>query len=162
MKARADGCLGGPTGLDQAVLTAQRQAPLTETGAAAFAATVLRWATATPAPPSQDVTAEQILAEDATTAARNLSGTKDPQGYTGSVSFSDGEYYVEVFDGTSAIVSVIGRVTGTRNGAPLGEAFVYPAIRLTAQNGSWRFQDISEERTLANLQRIGTPYAGGC
>lgn len=158
----ADGCLGGATELDRAVLTAQRDAPLTEAGAAAFAATALRWAIATPAPPFQAVTAKQVLAQDATSAARALSGTVESKGWTGTMDVEDGKYYVEAFDGRSAVVSVVGRLTGTRDGAALEAAFLFPSVRVVAQNGTWRLQDRTGERTLADLQRIGQRYAGGC
>lgn len=158
----ADGCLGGATELDRAVLTAQRDAPLTAAGAAAFAATFLRWATATPAPPFQDVTAEQVLTDGATSAARALSGTRDPAGSTFTTSFAEGEYYIEAFDETRAIVSLLGTASGTSQGVPQGEALVAGTITLDAVNGTWRLQDLSEGRSLADLQRIGTPYSGGC
>lgn len=159
---QASGCLGGPAELDAAVLTAQEQAPLTPEGAAAFAATVFRWGTGSPAAPFQAETAERVLSPDATDAARAISGTQDTEGTTSSTSFEDGRYYVESHSNTRAIVSVLGTASGTIDGVPTGEAQVWGALRLEAINGSWRLQDITETRSAEDLERVGTPYVGGC
>lgn len=159
---RADGCLGGPTELDQAVVTAQAQAPLTQEGAASFAATAIRWAMVVPAPPFQAQTSQRILAKDATAAARNLSGTKPADDTTLTPSTAEARYYVESYDTTKAIVSVTAQITGTRAGAPQGQADVAGSLTLVAINGTWHLQDITESRSVADLQRIGTVYAGGC
>ncbi|NNH22868.1 hypothetical protein [Pseudokineococcus marinus] len=159
---QASGCLGGPAELDAAVLAAQEQAPLTAEGAASFAATVFRWATGSPAAPFQADTAEQVLSSDATDAAQAISGTQDAAGTTSSTSFADGRYYVESYDGTSAIVSVLGTGSGTVNGAAVAEAQVWGSLRLEAVNGTWRLQDVTDGRSVEDLERIGTPYVGGC
>jgi hypothetical protein len=160
----ADGCLGGATDLDRAVLTAQQQAPLTPEGAAAFTATLVRWASAVPAPPYQQVTAQQVFSVDATSAAqRFLSSTATvPEASTGRVDFRDGRYYVEAFDGDTAIVSYAAGAEATQNGAPAGTGYLSGAVTLEAQNGTWHFRDLSAARTLEDVQRIGTLYAGGC
>jgi hypothetical protein len=161
----ADGCLGGATDLDRAVLTAQQQAPLTPEGAAAFTATLVRWASAVPASPYQQVTAQQVFSVHATSAAKKfLSSTATvPEASTGRVDFGDGgKYYVEAFDGDTAIVSYVATLSATQHGAPLGEAYVSGAVTLEAQNGTWHFRDQSLARNLEDVQRIGTPYAAGC
>lgn len=159
---QASGCLGGRAELDAAVLAAQEQAPLTAEGAAAFSATVFRWALGAPAAPFQAQTAEQVFSPDATDAARAISGTRDAEGTTFSMSFEDGRYYVESYDSRSAIVSVLGTGTGTEEGVPLGEAQLWGALHLESINGSWRVRDITETRTAEDLERIGTPFVGGC
>jgi len=160
----AGGCLGGATDLNRAVLTAQQQAPLTPEGAAAFTATLVRWASAIPPAPYQEITAEQLLSKDATEAAKRFrtSAHELPEGATASVDFTDGRYYVEAFDGNTAIVSYIGTLTATQNGASVGEAHVSGAVTLESQNGTWHLHDSSQERSLQDVQRIGTPYTGGC
>lgn len=159
----ADGCLGGATELDRAVLTAQRDAPLTPAGAASFTATLVRWATATPPPPYQAQTARQVLAGDATPAATRFpSGSHALPGAVGSIDFADGRYYVEAFDGRSAIVSYVGTGTATQDGVPQGSGYLAGATHLVAQNGTWHLADISAERDLTDLLRVGSPYAGGC
>lgn len=161
--APADGCLGGQGELDQAVLAAQQDAPLTETGAAAFAATVIRWAFNGPPPPYQQVTAEQVLTGDATSAAKSsLSSSKDLEGSSGSFDFSQGRYYVEAYDGRSAIVSYLAGSDVSQNGVLQGSVIVSGAVHLEAINGVWRYSDLSDERSLDDLQRIGIPYVGGC
>jgi len=159
----ADGCLGGVAELDRAVLTAQRQAPLTPAGAASFTATVIRWAFAGPPPPYQQVTAKQVLTDNASSAARrSLSSTKDLAGSTGGVDFTDGKYYVESFDGDSAIVSYVGGANPTLNGVPQGAVLLSGAVHLEAVNGTWHYRDLTSERSIEDLQRIGVPYSGGC
>lgn len=158
----ADGCLGGVTDLDQAILDAQRRAPLTAEGAAEFTATLLRWAFQTPAPPRQAAIAPQILAGDATDKARRLSGTIDPEGTTSSFDFSDGRYYVESFDGSTAVVSYRASAQGTKDGQDVGPAIVGGGVHLRAVDGVWRYQDLTFTREIAEMERIGTRYAGGC
>lgn len=159
----ADGCVGGVSDLDRAVLTAQRQAPLTGAGAAAFTATLMRWAYSAPAAPFQKVTARQVLTADASRAARkSLSSTTDPEGSTLTVDFANGRYYVEAFDGTSAIVSWAATGHVTTSATPQGDALIGGSVHLKSINGVWRYEDQTLERQLDDLQRIGTPYSGGC
>lgn len=159
----ADGCLGGVTQLDRAVLSAQRDASLTPVGAASFTATLIRWALAAPPPPYQDETAREVFADGATPAARrSLSSSKDLGTSTGAVDFSTGRYYVEAFDGRSAIVSYVASANGTLNGAPLEQAIIGGAVHLQAVNGTWHYVDLTSERSIEDLQRIATPYSGGC
>jgi hypothetical protein len=156
----ANGCLGGTSDLDNAVLEAQRTAPLTEVGAAEFAATMYRWAATYPAPSQQALTANTILAPGATDAARHLlTASLPPQGDALSLSFAESRYHVEVFDGTSAVVSLIATATinpGSQTGLLGG------SIHLQAINGSWRFLNIDAARQIDSLLQIGTPYVGGC
>lgn len=159
----ADGCLGGPTELDRAVLTAQRDAPLTTVGAASFTATLMRWVYAAPPPPYQKVTARQVFTDDVTAAARrSLTSSKDLGGSAGTLDFTNGRYYVESFTGTSAIVSWLGGASPTLNGVPQGSVDLGGTVHLRSVNGAWRYADLTSERSVEDLQRIGTPYSGGC
>lgn len=159
----ADGCLGGASDLDRAVLTAQQQAPLSAVGAAAFTATVIRWASATPAPPFQAATARQALSRGATTKVRDsLSGQRAASGATATVDFAEGKYYVENFDGVTAIVSYLGNGVATQDGLSLGSGYLAGTVYLDSENGTWHLRDVTAERSLADLQRIGVPYAAGC
>ncbi|PPK98184.1 hypothetical protein CLV92_102337 [Kineococcus xinjiangensis] len=156
------GCLGGEVDLDTAVLTAQREAPPTPAGAAAFAATVLRWATATPAPPQQAATAGAVLTPDATAAARNLSGVHEPGSATLTTSVAEGRWYLEAFTPEEAVVSVVGRARGTRDGEPAGEAWVAGSLVLRQLEGTWRLHDITGARPVEEIMDIGRPFPGGC
>ena len=159
----ADGCLGGVLQLDQAVLAAQHQAPLTPAGAASFTATVARWAFAGPPPADQVTTARQVLAPEATDAARrSLSSSSDLQGSGGALDFTGGKYYVESFDGGSASVSYLASSNPTLNGVPQGQVALAGTAHLVAVNGAWRYRDLTTGRSIADLQRIGVPYSGGC
>ncbi|MFS0701775.1 hypothetical protein AB6N24_17510 [Cellulomonas sp. 179-A 4D5 NHS] len=155
-----DGCLGGRDDLDQAVLTAQREAPLTEAGAAAFTATLMRWAGASPAPARQAETAKEVLAADATAAAR-LSGDIDAQGSTLSVEFPEGRYYLESITDTEAVVSWLaeGHVT---DGAEAGDVWLGGSTHLSVVDGRWHYRDQTAMRSVDDMQQIGVPYAGGC
>jgi len=159
----ADGCLGGRADLDQAVLTAQKQAPLTPAGAAAFTATVMRWSFETPAPANQVLTAQQILAADATPAAKqSLSTSIDRQGWTASISTAAASFYIESFTGSSATVSLRAGMTATQNGVAADPAIVGGTMHLEAVGGVWRYRDHTYGRPLASMDQLGTPYAGGC
>jgi hypothetical protein len=159
----ADGCLGGRTDLDQAMLTAQKQAPLTAAGAAAYAATLMRWSIETPAPAHQKATAQQILSTDATPAAlHSLSSSVDPQGWTSTVSSAAGSFYIESFDGHAAAVSVRVGLTGTQNGVAAEPANLGGTMYLESVGGLWRYRDHAYGRSLEDMDRLGTPYAGGC
>lgn len=159
----ADGCLGGATELDRAVLTAQRDAPLTPEGAAAFTATLVRWAIATPPPPYRAATVPQVLAQDATATAEEFARNDQvPAGWLLTVDFTDGQYYVESYDTQTAIVSYLGRGTGAENGVTADPVVLWGAAHLVAQNGTWHLADFSTERDMSDLRRIGTRYAGGC
>jgi hypothetical protein len=159
----ADGCLGGRTDLDQAMLTAQKQAPLTAAGAAAYAATLIRWSIDLPAPANQKATAQQILSTDATPAAlHSLSSSADPQGWTRTVSSAAGSFYIESFDGTSAAVSLRVGGTGTKDGVAVEPGILGGTMELEAVGGLWRYRDKTYGRNLDDMDRLGTPYAGGC
>lgn len=166
---RAIGCLGGPgdslargLDLDRAMLDAQLDAPLTAEGAAAFTATLYRWASALPPPADKASTARKILADDATRAARDLAGVVDPENFVVRPDLSDGQYYIESFDGKTAVVSWTGSHVATKGSQELGEAVRWGTTHLVAVDGVWRFQDQSVARSLEEIQRLGTRYNGGC
>jgi hypothetical protein len=158
----ADGCLGGIEDLDEALLTAQREAPLTSEGAAAFVATFNRWAIAAPLPADKAATAGQILAEDVTDDARQAARVFDPKGTTSRADFSNGRYYVESFAGDTAIVSWTASAVATRAGQELPVATIGGAAHLTAVDGVWRYADQSLARPLEEIRRLGRAYVGGC
>lgn len=158
----ADGCLGGVTDLDRAVLDAQRQAPITAEGAAEFTATLMRWAFLTPASPRQAEIAPQILADDATTKARELSGTIDPEGTTSALDFTEGRYYIESFNGSTAVVSYLAGLRGTKDGQTVRPALVGGGVHLRAVNDVWRYEDLTFTREIREMERLGTQYAEGC
>lgn len=157
----ADGCLGGRDDLDQAVLTAQQQAPLTEAGAAAFTATLMRWALGGPAAPEQAETATEILAADATDQTR-LSGSFGTQGWTLDVDFTEGRYYIESLSETEAVVSWLAAGEGTSDGEELDGAWLGGTTHLSVVDGLWRYRDRTAMRSINDMQQIGVPYAGGC
>jgi hypothetical protein len=158
----AQGCLGGSADLDQSVLAAQDQAPLTREGAAAFAATVIRWAMTAPPPAFQAFTAQRVLTPGANESARRLltSGI-DLQGTKTTVSFNKGRYLVESYQPTEAVVSYLAEATA-QQGTGQGKADISGSVHLVAVNGQWRFDALTGERPLEEIQRLGTPYKWGC
>lgn len=158
----ADGCLGGAIELNRAVISAQEQAPLTSEGAAAFTATLLRWATAAPAPAYKTNTATQVLAEDAAPIVRDWVAVQTPSNQTSVADFTTGRFYIESYTPTRAIVSFLATGTGTSDGAAVIPATISGAVTLTAQNGTWHVQDLRLARGVSDLLAVSSPYTGGC
>jgi hypothetical protein len=160
----ANGCLGGFTDPDQALLIAQKQAPLTPNGAAAFTATLVRWTSTTPVTPLAPAIARQVLTKDATTAAQKVqSNAQDSRaGLVSSVNFATGLYYVEASDAHTATVSYLVEGKASLNGVSQGTASVFGTVHLVAVGGTWHLRDVTLERPLENLRQVGLPYMGGC
>jgi hypothetical protein len=143
--------------------TAQKQAPLTAAGAAAFTATLVRWSIETPSPPNQKTTAQQILSTDATAAAKeSLSSSVDRRGWTATASTAAGSFYIESIGSSDAVVSYRVGLTDTQNGVAAEPAVIGGTVHLTWGQSVWRFRDQTTDRSLADMERLGTPYAGGC
>ncbi|WP_380169773.1 hypothetical protein [Jannaschia sp. R86511] len=159
--ARADGCLGGDDDLNQALLTAQEQAPISETGAAAFAATWVRWGNKLPRPEGEAALLEEVLAPGATDAARG--DTEEPEGdFTLDANFAGGRYYVESFDSDQAVVTVLSGGSGTANGATSAPVELWGTYTLTSVNGRWHVQDATAARSVEDIRSLGVLYVGGC
>lgn len=169
----ADGCLGGAgpeagvlgnPDLSQVVLAAQKAAPITAKGAAEFTAAFYRWAGESPLPPAKAATARQILAVDATPAARKYVALPATKGTTTRIDFNDGRYNVDAFDGKRAVISWAAAGHGTRDGAEPGDVNLAGTVALVAVQGVWRLQDLPASTSLAmsDFARVVTPYAGGC
>jgi hypothetical protein len=171
----ADGCLGGAgpeagalgnPDLSKIVLAAQKAAPLTEKGAAEFTAALYRWAGEAPRPSAWAAATPQILAPDATAAARKALAPVVTPGTTSRADFNAGRYHVDSFEparagvGARAVISWMAALHVTGTDSP--DAVGHGAAHLVAVGGVWRFQDQSAGRPLEELQRAGTPYAGGC
>lgn len=159
----AVGCLGGASDLDAAVIDAQEQAPRTPEGAAAFTATLVRWAYAGPPSPRQAELASRILASGASQAARDsLSSSKTvTDGSTFQVSFSSGRYYVESFTPSLAIISwsAIGYLTSTGESSTVD---IGGTMHLRFDSGRWRYFDRTGDRPLEDMASVGVRYTGGC
>ncbi len=158
----ADGCLGGAIELNRAVVSAQEQAPLTQEGAAAFTATLLRWTNVSPAPAYKADTANRLLAQDATALVRDYVAAVNPANVTTAADFSTGRFYVESYTPTRAVISFLATATGTRDGVDYTPATISGAVVLVAQNGTWHFQDLTSERAVSDLSAVSSPYTGGC
>lgn len=163
--AAADGCLGGATDLDAAVIAAQEQAPLTPQGAAEFTAALVRWAGALPPSRAQKSLGRRLLTTDSTRLAGQALNSAErtwPAGRTARLDFTQGRYYVEDFKGTEAAVTYFAGLLGTSNGQRLPDAEVAGTLHLRAVAGHWRLFDISFTRTIVDAKTLGSPYMGGC
>lgn len=169
----ADGCLGGAgpeagalgnPDLSQVVLAAQKAAPITAKGAAEFTAALLRWSKESPLPPNLAATARQILAPDATPAARAYVAIPATKGATSRIDFNAGRYNVDSFDGKRAVIAWVAIGHSTRDGVELPDVELAGTVTLTAVNGRWRLQDApaAGSSDMSDFARVVTPYAGGC
>jgi hypothetical protein len=167
-----NGCLGGKPGigpdgtyvdLDQIVLAAQKQAPLTPTGAAEFTATLTRWYGTVPEPAGFAQTLPQVLAPGTNSLSQKLLKPVDSKWSSGRYDFSTGGFYVESFDPTHAVVSWVANGYGTANGKDIPPVIFANAAHLVAVGGVWKLTDIAPvHAAVEELQRIATPYDGGC
>lgn len=170
----ANGCLGGIADLDQAVVAAQKSAPITPVGAAEFAATLERWATTAPAPLKQAELASSMLTTTASGAARaSLSNTvaTEQSGYTVGLSFAAGRYKISAYGGDTATVQWVGTGSATHNGVSEGSGQLGGTLHLDGRSGVWKLADFSgragltdadQQSFIAELMQSGTAYAGGC
>lgn len=163
--ASADGCLGGvnPT---KAITAAQKAAKLDRKGAAAFAATVVRWRSQFPADPDYAAKAKRVMSPDAGSDLLTVEdGGGGPQD-SGWAS-TDGARY-RVLDATAkdatVEISMPFHVTSAEN--PEGEEVSTAArVRLKAMKGQWRVIDmdpIERESARSSLESDGHVYAGVC
>ena len=142
---------------------AQRRAALSRVGAASFTASLMRWSFAGPPPPLQARTAVHIFTPNPTATARKfLSSSRDLKGSSGTMDFTDGRYYIESFDASSAVVSFLATGHLADHGTPQRNVLLGGTVHLQALNGQWHFADLTVGRSIQDLQRMGTPYWGGC
>ena len=161
----AVGCLGGAANLDAAVLDAQARAPRTPAGAAAFAATLVRWAGQLPPSRYQRTIAARLLTDDATKMAVEALGSAErtwPAGKTARFDFASGRYYVEEFRGNEAVITYWATVHGVENAQILPDASVSSTLHFRLSGNAWRLFDVTSTRSLAESSSIGTAYIGGC
>ncbi len=159
--AGADACLGGgtqPNELDEAVLFARDNAPLTPAGAAEFAATVWRWAGVAPASPRRAELAPLLLDADRIMQP-GWATTPDPRRQVGGMDFVGGRYYVEPGASSSEVRLT---VQGTSMADGRSEtALIYTHLR--SQGGKWRVVDTEgQPEPLAVMQASGHSFEGTC
>lgn len=163
----ANGCSAGASITNASLLESQQRSALNDVGAASFAADIFRWLGTDPTAETADdleATINRLLATDASDQVRTTFTYAVAQAREGQstddwiVSTLNAQYYVESAAPDRTVVSVTAsRVfdDGTsQNGAQ--------TFTLAPGEAGWSLQDMSQLRTVADLQAIGTYYAGGC
>lgn len=164
--AGAQGCLGG-VNPSKAVLAAQKEAPLTAKGAAAFAATVMRWHGQYPADPAYADKAQQIMTKDAgsdlLTANAEEGGPED----SGWGTTDGARYRVAEISDTTATVEITMPVFVTSKEYPEGvEVYTGARWRLVAVDGQWRVKDMDgiapNSKDREEIEAHGLTFKGVC
>lgn len=164
--AGAKGCLGGvnPT---KAVLTAQKESSLNAKGAAAFAATVMRWHGQYPVDPDYADKAKKIMTPD---AGADLLTVDPPEGGpedSGWGTTADARYRVTESTKTTATVEILMPFFGTSKEYPEGvEVESAARWRLVAEDGEWRVTDMDpieeDSSDRKALKTRGLTFQGVC
>lgn len=164
--AGAAGCLGGvnPT---KAVLTAQKEAKLDPKGAAAFAATVMRWRSQYPSDPAYASKAKQVMTPDAGSDLLTISPAPGGPEDSGWGTTKDARYRVTEATGSTATVEIVMPVFGTSKEYPDGvEVSSAARWRLKAEAGKWRVSDMDPmEGNSTDRQEVsshGLTFKGVC
>lgn len=164
--AGASGCLGGvnPT---KAVLTAQKEASLDPKGAAAFAATVMRWRTQHPSDPAYAGKAKQLMTPEAGTDLLTISADEGGPEDSGWGTTKDARYRVTEATSSTATVEIIMPFFITSKEYPDGVEVVTGARwRLVAADSKWKVADMDavdpEKAPGSQIQAHGLTFKGVC
>lgn len=161
------GCQAGSAITNAALLQAQHTSGMDEAGAAAFSADLFRWLGSDPTAEQADEladTIEQVLAPSAQGSLRDTFTAAVDQARQGLsvddwyVSTEGARFYVESSTSQGTVVSIAAtrvfddgsRQSGTQT------------FTLVAAEPGWQLQELSQMRTTADLQQLGTSYTGGC
>ena len=166
-----DGCLGGPD-LGSAVTTAQKNAPLTDGGLAAFARTVARWMLEYPLPPDAENTLIELTG-DSTRAASMvkemtaLASELEASGYSSAtVDLSKGGYRlsstsVEGKEGELAELELlVYRKTERAGKSEVQRMVLSPDYKIKDGHFTLPLQDPEPPADRPDTEF--TPFAGGC
>ena len=153
----ADGCLGGDGNLNDALKTAQLNAPLTGVGAAEFLATLTRWgAAATP----QD---EAALGPSIATAEWLPSVPKsDPPEAGTTKTVKPKVYRIAEASRTDARVDILTDDTVVRAGQAPESSESWGSFPLSAVDGVWRVAGPSTATEYTYLIENGTAFRDPC
>jgi hypothetical protein len=164
------GCLGGPERNSAMLLTASDDAPFDKVGAVDFAAAFVRWVQRYPYPSADEAAEVQraALASESFTSdlaqyladKPDLSGGIVAPGENYYMNTVPGVWYVESFEGESAVVSIgSGFVIDGALSSNLRSSIT---VSLTWDGERWRVTDADGMRTPAELYQIGTNFKEGC
>jgi hypothetical protein len=166
------GCLGGAARTAAMVLTAQKQAPHTSTGAIEVAASFIRWAHQYPYPTAADATAvgNTIFASSVSPQERNLAAAfaQDPNTSGGAVADNtpfnfttlNGVWRVDSYATSKAVVSIgVGIVV---NGALSPTLTTGQTVTLVWHKSHWLIAAATAPNSVSQLFQKGQPFTGGC
>lgn len=138
----AAGCLGG-VNPSEAVLAAQKDAPLTPQGAAAFAATVMRWRSQFPSDPDYAAKARKVMTETAGSDLLTIDPEPGGPEDSGWGTTEGARYRVSEVTKDSATVEIVMPFFGTSKEYPDGvEVETAARWRLVAVDDHWRVADM--------------------
>jgi len=163
--AGAAGCLGGvnPT---KAVLSAQKEAALDPKGAAAFAATVMRWRSQYPADPAYAGKAKQIMTSDAGSDLLTISPAPGSPEDSGWGTTKDARYRITEATSSTATVEIVMPFFVTSKEYPDGtEVSSAARWRMKAEDGRWRVTDmdpIDSSAARSDVEAHGLTFKGVC
>lgn len=164
--AGASGCLGGvnPT---KAVLAAQEDASLDPKGAAAFAATVMKWRSQFPSDPAYEGKAKRIMTADAGSDLLTIDAVEGGPEDSGWGSTDGARYRITESTESTATVEIVMPFFVTSKEYPDGAEVVTGARwRLEVEDGHWKVADMDpvdpEKTTGADIQNHGLTFKGVC
>lgn len=163
--AGAAGCMGGvnPT---KAVLSAQKEATLDPKGAAAFAATVMRWHSQYPSDPAYAGKAKQVMTPDAGSDLLTISPAPGGPEDSGWGTTKDARYRVTEATSSSATVEIVMPFFVTSKEYPDGtEVSSAARWRMKAEDGRWRVTDmdpLDSSAARSEVEAHGLTFKGVC
>ncbi len=170
--AAPTGCLGGTNRDNTMLLTAQKEAPHSTTGAIEVAAALVRWTFRSPLFSVADANeiSSKVISKGATADFRNLAtAAANNQNNSGGVVADGTSFYLSTANGVWHIESTSpDKVTVSIGAVYVIGGAVSPQLRSSTtvamvwEDGSWRALSGSITRTTEELFRIGTPFTKGC
>ena len=163
--AGAAGCLGGvnPT---KAVLSAQKEATLDPKGAAAFAATVMRWRSQYPSDPAYAAKAKEVMTSDAGSDLLTINPAPGSPEDSGWGTTKDARYRVTEATSSTATVEIVMPFFVTSKEYPDGtEVSSAARWRMKAEDGRWRVTDmdpIDSSAARSDVEAHGLTFKGVC
>ena len=161
---RANACLGGSSDLNSAVQYAQANAPLTGTGAAEFAATLVRWSNAAPepTPAEKNPLMPKLVTREALPSFPATPGVQPAPGISGEATAVGGYYRVDSVTPTAASVSLVMPFTTTRTGEAPEQRTIWGTYSLAAVDGVWRLAGVPVQADRVGIEQQGQVFQGSC
>lgn len=161
---RANACLGGSSDLNSAVQYAQANAPLTGTGAAEFAATLVRWTNAAPDPtPAQKKPLfPKLVTSESLPSFPDVPSENPVAGVQSAATAVGGYYRVDSATPTSARVSLVMPLSVAKPGQATESRTIWGTYSLSAVDGVWRLSGIPVTADRASIESTGQRFQGTC